>query len=188
MTTLLHLSGKFHFIKIQEQSFITAGFSFQIEEIDLLPQFLYTEYKWLIDFSFCAAVINVLVEIFAFFLPEIYTQELNLGLVWNFLVIVFAVYPLLSGCKEVLRNTRSGVYIFCCLYLRSTITRTHTIRVVSNLPRVSIVMPCDFRVWAPFCCGWHTWPRSHTTSLDIALPSRNHPRRENTDRTHLPNL
>ena len=25
-----------------------------------------------------------------------------------------------------------------------------TIRVVSNLPRVSIVMPCDYRVWAPF--------------------------------------
>ena len=44
------------------------------------------------------------------------------------------------------------------------------------------------RVWAPFCCGWHTWPRSHTTSLDSVQPSRNHPRRENTDRTHLPNL
>ena len=61
-------------------------------------------------------------------------------------------------------------------------------RVVSNLPRVSIVMSCDFRVWAPFCCGWHAWPRSHTTSLDIVQPSRNHPRRENTDRTHLPDL
>ena len=70
-------------------------FLFQIEEIDLLPQFLYSDYKWLIDFSFCAAVINILVEIFAFFLPEIYTQELNLGLVWNFLVIFFAMYPLL---------------------------------------------------------------------------------------------
>ena len=80
---------------------MTVGFSFQIEEIDLLPQFLYADYKWLVDFSFCAAVINVLVEIFAFFLPEIYTQELNLGLVWNFLVIFFAVYPLLSCCKEV---------------------------------------------------------------------------------------
>ena len=69
---------------------------FQIEEIDLLPQFLYNDYRWLIDFSFCAAVINVLVEIFAFFLPEIYTQELNLALVWNFLVIFFALYPLLN--------------------------------------------------------------------------------------------
>ena len=69
-------------------------FQFQIEEIDLLPQFLYSDYKWLIDFSFCAVVINVLVEIFAFFLPEIYTQELNLALVWNFLVIFFSLYPL----------------------------------------------------------------------------------------------
>lgn len=69
---------------------------FQIEEIDLLPQFLYNDYKWLVDFSFCAAVINGFVEIFAFYLPEIYTQELNLGLVWNFLVIFFALYPLLE--------------------------------------------------------------------------------------------
>ena len=69
-------------------------FQFQIEEIDLLPQFLYSDYKWLIDFSFCAVVINVLVEIFAFFLPEIYTQELNLALVWNFLVIFFSLYLL----------------------------------------------------------------------------------------------
>ena len=62
----------------------------------MLPQFLYNDYKWLIDFSFCAAVINVFVEIFAFLLPEIYTQEVNLGLVWNCLVIFFALYPLLA--------------------------------------------------------------------------------------------
>ena len=75
----------------------------------------------------------------------------------------------------------------CRDFLRSTIRRTpNTIRVVSNLPRVSTVTPYDFRVWVSFCCGWHTWP--HTTSLDIVQPSRNHPRRENTDRTHLPNL
>ena len=41
-----------------------------------------------------------------------------------------------------------------------------------DVPRVSIVMPCDFRVWAPFCCDWHIWPRSHTTSLDVVQPSR----------------
>ena len=90
---------------------------------------------------------------------------------------------------------RDGGFCGGILLLRSTIRRTHTIRVVSNqargfhdVPRVSIVMPCDFRVWAPFCCGWRTWPRSPTTSLDMVQPSRNHPRRENTDRTHLPNL
>ena len=49
-----------------------------------------------------------------------------------------------------------------------------------SVPRVSIAMPCDFRVCAPFCCGWHTWPRSHTTSLDIVQPS--------PDRTHLRSL
>ena len=46
---------------------------------------------------------------------------------------------------------------FQCGLLRSTITRTHTIRVVSNqargfydVPRESIVMPCAFRVWRHF--------------------------------------
>ena len=83
-------------------------FFFQIEELDLLPQFLYNDYRWLIDFSFCAAVINVLVEIFAFFLPEIYTQELNLGLVWNFLVIFFALYPSLNYKDIFIYNESSG--------------------------------------------------------------------------------
>ena len=55
------------------------------------------------------------------------------------------------------------------------------IQVVSNLPRVSIMMPCYFRVWVPFCCGWHTnWPQSHTISLNIVQPS--------PDQTHLRNL
>ena len=83
-------------------------FQFQIEEIDLLPQFLYSDYKWLIDFSFCAVVINVLVEIFAFFLPEIYTQELNLALVWNFLVIFFSLYPLFKKHHFRIKNIFRG--------------------------------------------------------------------------------
>ena len=83
-------------------------FQFQIEEIDLFPQFLYSDYKWLIDFSFCAVVINVLVEIFAFFLPEIYTQELNLALVWNFLVIFFSLYPLFKKYHFRIKNIFGG--------------------------------------------------------------------------------
>ena len=47
--------------------------------------------------------------------------------------------------------------------------RMHTIQVVSNLLWVLIAMPCDFRIWALFCCGWHTWPRSHTTSLGLNI-------------------
>lgn len=86
-------------------------FFFQIEEIDLLPQFLYMDYKWLIDFSLCATVINVLVEIFAYSLPNIYTQELNLGLVWNFLVIFFAMYPLLGMLEHVIVNYRYHCFL-----------------------------------------------------------------------------
>jgi len=87
-----------------------------IEEIDLLPQFLYSDYKWLIDFSFCAAVINILVEIFAFFLPEIYTQELNLGLVWNFLVIFFAIKVLFSLTAAYWRGDDTGERSMCLTF------------------------------------------------------------------------
>lgn len=87
-----------------------------IEEIDLLPQFLYNDYRWLIDFSFCAAVINVLVEIFAFFLPEIYTQELNLALVWNFLVIFFALKVLLSLAAAYWRGDDTGERSMCLTF------------------------------------------------------------------------
>lgn len=87
-----------------------------IEEIDLLPQFLYSDYKWLIDFSFCAVVINVLVEIFAFFLPEIYTQELNLALVWNFLVIFFSLKVLFSLAAAYWRGDDTGERSMCLTF------------------------------------------------------------------------
>lgn len=87
-----------------------------IEEIDLLPQFLYTDYKWMVDFSFCAAVINVLVEIFAFFLPEIYTQELNLALVWNCLVIFFALKVLFSLAAAYWRGDDTGERSMCLTF------------------------------------------------------------------------
>ncbi|XP_020601398.1 transmembrane protein 161B-like [Orbicella faveolata] len=87
-----------------------------IEEIDLLPQFLYNDYKWLIDFSFCAAVINGLVEIFAFFLPAIYTQELNLGLVWNCLVIFFALKVLYSLAAAYWRGDDTGERSMCLTF------------------------------------------------------------------------
>ncbi|XP_015777824.1 PREDICTED: transmembrane protein 161B-like [Acropora digitifera] len=87
-----------------------------IEEIDLLPQFLYHDYKWLIDFSFCAAVINVLVEILAYFLPEIYTQELNLGLVWNCLVIFFAIKVLISLVAAYWRGDDTGERSICLVF------------------------------------------------------------------------
>lgn len=87
-----------------------------IEEIDLLPQFLYHDYKWLIDFSFCAAIINVLVEILAYFLPEIYTQELNLGLVWNCLVIFFAIKVLISLVAAYWRGDDTGERSICLVF------------------------------------------------------------------------
>ena len=101
----------------------------------------------------------------------------------------------LEAMKQTNNNNASQTYhlpLAVLLGVRQSGDRI-LIRVVSNqargfydVPRVSIVMPCDFRIWAPFCCGWHTWPRSNTTSLDIVQLSRNHPRRETPiQRTYL---
>ena len=53
----------------------------------------------------------------------------------------------------------------------------------------SFQISLGYWLWCHVISGFgHTWPRSHTISLDIVQLSRNHSRRENTDRTHLPNL
>ena len=87
--------------------------------------------------------------------------------------------------KHILLLTSVLAVCYISNLLRSTIRRTHTIRVVSNLPRVSIVMPCDFRVWAPFCCGWHTWPRSHTTSVVLTRQASALCSRYSIERTYV---
>ncbi|KXJ17847.1 SHC SH2 domain-binding protein 1-like B [Exaiptasia diaphana] len=63
----------------------------QLKECDVVTQFLYSEYKWLIDFAFTALMLNIAIEVFAFFFPAILSQEFNLGLLWNLLVIMFSL-------------------------------------------------------------------------------------------------
>ena len=59
----------------------------------MLPQFLYADYKWLVDYSAAALVVNVLIEVLAWLWPAVYTQEFNLSLVWNVMAVIFTVYP-----------------------------------------------------------------------------------------------
>ncbi|XP_031567197.1 transmembrane protein 161B-like [Actinia tenebrosa] len=88
----------------------------KLAEFDVLPQFLYSDYKWLIDFSCSAAVLNILIEAFACFFPAILSQEFNLGLFWNLLVILFSLKVLLSLTAAYWRGEDTGERSICLTF------------------------------------------------------------------------
>ncbi|XP_065646385.1 transmembrane protein 161B isoform X3 [Hydra vulgaris] len=67
-----------------------------IEEIDLYPQYKYHDFKWLVDFSVCAALIYVIIELIGIYRPDIYIEEFNLGVVWCGMVVYFCLKELFS--------------------------------------------------------------------------------------------
>ncbi|EDO37046.1 predicted protein, partial [Nematostella vectensis] len=88
----------------------------KVEEIDVLPQFLYTEYKWLIDFAVSAAFLNLLIEVVAFFLPAVHKQEFNLGLFWNLMVVLFALKTMYSLTAAYWRGDDGGERSMCITF------------------------------------------------------------------------
>ena len=52
----------------------------------------YSEYQWLIDFSVYAVVIYTLTETYQLIFQA--QDEVNLSMLWCFLVVGFAMYPL----------------------------------------------------------------------------------------------
>lgn len=65
----------------------------KIEEYDLLQLRYYTEYQWLVDFSLYAGIVYILSEVYHFYFPL--KDEVNLSMMWCFLVVFFALYVLL---------------------------------------------------------------------------------------------
>jgi len=65
-----------------------------VEEIDLYRQYKYQDYKWLVDFSFCAIIVYLLIELAAKWRPQVYSEEFNIGFVWCTLVVFFAIKEL----------------------------------------------------------------------------------------------
>lgn len=61
----------------------------EIKLIDIITLPFYTEFQWLVDFSFCASIIYILTEIYYFVVPN--TNEFNLSLIWCGLVIAFSM-------------------------------------------------------------------------------------------------
>lgn len=61
----------------------------KISPFDVVHLRYYTEYQWLVDFSLYAGIVYVLSEIYHFYFPI--KEEINLSMMWCFLVIFFSL-------------------------------------------------------------------------------------------------
>ena len=84
----------------------------------MLPQFLYADYKWLVDYSVAALVVNLLIMSLAWLWPAVYTQEFNLSLVWNLLAVIFTMYPLFLA----IGICHSGNLLYCYIIIIAVVT------------------------------------------------------------------
>lgn len=79
-----------------------------VDEVSLYSQYKYLDYKWLVDFSACAVVVYILIELTALARPQIFVDEVNIGFIWCSLVIYFAVKELLSLTAAYWRSEEGG--------------------------------------------------------------------------------
>lgn len=79
-----------------------------VDEMSLYSQYKYTDYKWLVDFSLCAVLVFVLIELTALLRPQIFVTEVNIGFIWCSMVVVFAMKELLSLTAAYWRSDDSG--------------------------------------------------------------------------------
>lgn len=61
----------------------------KISPFDVVHLRYYTEYQWLVDFSLYAGIVYILSEIYHFYFPI--KEEINLSMMWCFLVIFFSL-------------------------------------------------------------------------------------------------
>ncbi|KAK0064371.1 transmembrane protein 161B [Biomphalaria pfeifferi] len=77
-----------------------------IEDIDLVSLQYYSEYVWLMDFSFCALIVYVLTEVYYIISPH--RIEFNLSVLWCLLVVAFCVRILASQAWLYMRTEEGG--------------------------------------------------------------------------------
>ncbi|KAK6987026.1 hypothetical protein BgiMline_016701 [Biomphalaria glabrata] len=77
-----------------------------VEDIDLVSLQYYSEYVWLMDFSFCALIVYVLTEIYYIISPH--RIEFNLSVLWCLLVVAFCVRILASQAWLYMRTEEGG--------------------------------------------------------------------------------
>uniref|UniRef100_A0A069DMN5 Transmembrane protein 161B n=1 Tax=Clytia hemisphaerica TaxID=252671 RepID=A0A069DMN5_9CNID len=80
----------------------------EVNEMALVSQYKYTDYKWLVDFSVCAVIVYLLIEMAASLRPQIFVDEFNVGIVWCMLVVYFALRELFSLTAAYWRSEDGG--------------------------------------------------------------------------------
>lgn len=61
----------------------------KISPLDVIYLRYYSEYQWLVDFSLYTGIVYLLSECYHYFFPL--KDEINLSMLWCFLVILFAL-------------------------------------------------------------------------------------------------
>ncbi|XP_066259229.1 transmembrane protein 161B [Euwallacea similis] len=92
---------KFHIDKSLDVQLETA----KVTYLDVVHLRYYSEYQWLVDFSVYAVIVYVISEVYQIWFPL--KDEVNLSIVWCFLVVLFAVKLLLSLTVQYFRGEES---------------------------------------------------------------------------------
>ncbi|CAH1126867.1 unnamed protein product [Ceutorhynchus assimilis] len=77
----------------------------KITYLDVIHLRYYSEYQWLVDFSVYATIVYVITEIYQIWFPI--KDEINLSIIWCFLVLLFAIKLLLSLTVQYFKGEES---------------------------------------------------------------------------------
>ncbi len=62
-----------------------------VSAIDVISLPYYVDFRWLIDFSLCATAVYVLTEVYRWLLPLQAEGEVNLSIIWCFVLIALSL-------------------------------------------------------------------------------------------------
>lgn len=74
----------------------------------MYAQYRYQDYKWLVDLSFCALIVYLLIELAAKWRPQVFSEEFNIGFIWCCLVVFFAIKELYLLTAAYWKNDDGG--------------------------------------------------------------------------------
>ncbi|XP_019760773.2 transmembrane protein 161B [Dendroctonus ponderosae] len=92
---------KFHIDRSLDVTLETA----KVTYLDVVHLRYYSEYQWLVDFSVYASIVYIITEVYNMWFPI--KDEVNLSIIWCFLVVLFAVKLLISLTVQYFRGEES---------------------------------------------------------------------------------
>ncbi|GLG97663.1 Uncharacterized protein GBIM_04385 [Gryllus bimaculatus] len=77
----------------------------KVTALDVIHLRYYSEYQWLVDFSFYSTLVYITTEVYQYFIPL--KDEINLSMLWCFLVLCFSLKLLLTLTVQYFRGEES---------------------------------------------------------------------------------